>query len=643
MKIYNIWAENVRGITKRITLEPSLTGVTLISAPNETGKTTMSEVLNFLFMYPSSSNRQQIKDLKPIGKDVGPAMGAKIEVNGQIYLINKQWLKDRKTEVELISPVKSQLSGNKAQDVIDEIFTEYLDETIWRLLQIEQAQFAKLTDDGLDFDPTEALHRLLDQVVSEGDVPDDATLMEKVDAEYFEWFAERGGRTKRAGSKGGALIDLLNEIGELRTKLRTLKTDIDGAAALKGGLGRKNENRDLLRRQFNAQQLEITIQRLQTKANQIENAKKLVESIVSDEPRVERFSDELFQNVLADRHFETAYNNLSSLKIKALVSFEITINGVSHTLEKDEVLDQKLESPLDVFIDEIAHFEYASNKSNDPEGIEVGHNRFLASLRDLGCKDFSEASSFKTKFDAFRLASDKFENLVSDEDVAHNSAELVTLSAERQKFKDWDDLISATPVALSQLEEAAEEVGDEKGQWTQISKMGWHEEHIRVSDKISDLEGRADRMQLEFKAFELLYKTLNMHKDEAVRDLSPVFAESLNALAESFYGEKDVFEVSEDFKVLSRHLNGTTVELKHLSTGAKEQVAILIRLALSRLVHRGESVPVFFDDEFGHSDPQRIATMGRVFSEFSEDQQFILLTCYPQKFQEFTNLKILAL
>ncbi|MTA36133.1 MAG: AAA family ATPase, partial [Actinobacteria bacterium] len=126
MKIHKLWAENVRGISNRITMELSPTGLNLVTAPNEMGKTTMAQILNFLFQEKSSANSQEIKDLKPYGKDVCPLMGAVIEVDGQTYKIEKQWLKDKKTEVELLAPEKKALSGNAADKVIDEIFTEHL-------------------------------------------------------------------------------------------------------------------------------------------------------------------------------------------------------------------------------------------------------------------------------------------------------------------------------------------------------------------------------------------------------------------------------------------------------------------------------------------------------------------------------------
>jgi uncharacterized protein YhaN len=85
------------------------------------------------------------------------------------------------------------------------------------------------------------------------------------------------------------------------------------------------------------------------------------------------------------------------------------------------------------------------------------------------------------------------------------------------------------------------------------------------------------------------------------------------------------------------------VEIEYLSTGAKEQLAILIRLALTQIVQVGEPFPVILDDEFAHSDPDRIAMMNNIFNDFGDDQQFIMLTCTPEKFTGYNPVKTINL
>ena len=152
MKIHKIWAENVRGIRSRIEIEPALSGPTLFHAPNESGKTTLCEVITYLFNFPATSNNQKILALVPVGRDVGPLMGATIEVNGDIYQIEKQWVRDRKAEVSITGSRNVQLAGANAEKVITQLFEESLNESFWNLLQLGQSEFASIVDADFDAD-----------------------------------------------------------------------------------------------------------------------------------------------------------------------------------------------------------------------------------------------------------------------------------------------------------------------------------------------------------------------------------------------------------------------------------------------------------------------------------------------------------
>ena len=141
----------------------------------------------------------------------------------------------------------------------------------------------------------------------------------------------------------------------------------------------------------------------------------------------------------------------------------------------------------------------------------------------------------------------------------------------------------------------------------------------------------------------MLYTVLEEHRSSAEKNYSIHFAKYINDLAKSFYGEDVHFEVSDSFEILSRRMGSTEVDVADLSTGAKEQLAILIRLALTQIVQVGEPFPVILDDEFAHSDPDRIAMMKNIFSDFADDQQFIMLTCTPEKFSGYKPAKTIDL
>jgi uncharacterized protein YhaN len=216
-------------------------------------------------------------------------------------------------------------------------------------------------------------------------------------------------------------------------------------------------------------------------------------------------------------------------------------------------------------------------------------------------------------------------------------------NAIKESLPNWDTDISSVPVTTSDLEEVAQKVGQKEGRSEEISRLGWHTTLEETREKITDHEKRLQVLNRKAQAARMLNEVLNEHKESAEKDYSVHFAKYINDLAKSFYGTDVHFEVSDSFEIISRRMGGTEVDVADLSTGAKEQLAILIRLALTQIVQVGEPFPVILDDEFAHSDPDRIAMMNNIFSDFENDQQFILLTCHPDKFVGYKPVKIIDL
>ncbi len=69
------------------------------------------------------------------------------------------------------------------------------------------------------------------------------------------------------------------------------------------------------------------------------------------------------------------------------------------------------------------------------------------------------------------------------------------------------------------------------------------------------------------------------------------------------------------------------VELERLSFGTREQVYLLLRVAIVDLfAQTGETIPLFCDDPFAHADAQRLAHALEVFQLLSETQQIFYFT-----------------
>lgn len=89
-----------------------------------------------------------------------------------------------------------------------------------------------------------------------------------------------------------------------------------------------------------------------------------------------------------------------------------------------------------------------------------------------------------------------------------------------------------------------------------------------------------------------------------------------------------------------------TVPFAELSGGAKEQLGILARLAVARLVDPTQGVPVVIDDALGYSDPERLERMGEVLGATAgpdADLQVILLTCTPGRYSAVPGARTVRL
>jgi uncharacterized protein YhaN len=642
VKIHQLWAENVRGISNRLTLDLSPTGLNLVSAPNEMGKTTMARILDYLFQWKSTSQDKEIQNLKPYGKDVGPLMGAIIEVNGQTYKIEKQWIKDKKTEVELIFPEEKRLSGIAADKVIELIFTEYLDRTIWKMIQVTQANFTELLAEEYGEDQRDMLRHFLSRAVTDEEVSNDESLAEKASSEYLDWWTPTGKPATSNGTSGKQISDKVKELQRLKGEKNTLEANIAGAASVKAAVIEKGESREVLQKRKQAQDAYKELTAAEREIKTRVDAQEAIDQLLNANSSIKEFSPELFEVISDDRALHAQFNALSSIKLTGLGSVELEINGNSFQLAKGESKDQKLESPLNITIPNFLSIEYVAETTN-ASGLEEGAKRYSANLAKLGCETFQEAQELNRQHNTYLGLRQTLNTLLGVYSLETLQAAIDKNEAIKASLSNWDTDISAAPVTTADLEEVAQQVGQQEGQSEQISRFGWHTTLEETCEKIADHEKRLQLLDKKAKAARMLQEVLNEHKDSAEKDYSVHFAKYINDLAKSFYGEEVHFEVSDSFEILSRRMGRTEVEIADLSTGAKEQLAILIRLALTQIVQVGESFPVILDDEFAHSDPERIAMMNNVFRDFADDQQFIMLTCHPDKFSAYKPARTINL
>ncbi len=155
----------------------------------------------------------------------------------------------------------------------------------------------------------------------------------------------------------------------------------------------------------------------------------------------------------------------------------------------------------------------------------------------------------------------------------------------------------------------------------------------RAQTTLAAAERALEATQRRAEAALLLERTLVGHQRAVRASYVAPFRERIEELGRATYGDPG-FEVTvaDDLTVTERRLRGTTLAFDQLSTGAKEQLVILIRLATAMLVDPVEGVPVMLDDALGHSDRHRLQTICRALSLASQTSQVILFTCHTDRY-----------
>ena len=137
-----------------------------------------------------------------------------------------------------------------------------------------------------------------------------------------------------------------------------------------------------------------------------------------------------------------------------------------------------------------------------------------------------------------------------------------------------------------------------------------------------------------------LFEVLREEREACRSHYAVPLAEAIAALGKPVFGADFEVELGPDLRVARRILGGTSLAESQLSAGAREQLALLARLAAARLAG---GVPLWLDDALGHSDPERLAALGPLLAAAGEHTQVIVLTCSPERFAHVPGARIVEL
>lgn len=166
-----------------------------------------------------------------------------------------------------------------------------------------------------------------------------------------------------------------------------------------------------------------------------------------------------------------------------------------------------------------------------------------------------------------------------------------------------------------------------------LGRDGVGEQLAEIGGKLEAAEARLARETLEARASLLLHRTLEEASRETKdRWLGPV-RERVRPYLRLIQPDSDIVLNDQTFGIEHLMRGGVSEPFETLSVGAREQIAVITRLALADILHgSGQPSTIILDDALVNTDETRLRAMHLVLQRASQNLQVLVLTCREADF-----------
>jgi len=177
-----------------------------------------------------------------------------------------------------------------------------------------------------------------------------------------------------------------------------------------------------------------------------------------------------------------------------------------------------------------------------------------------------------------------------------------------------------------------------------LGQRGLAEELAQKKGELEIARRDLERVEADAKAWKLLLETLRDAEREAKETFLGPVRERLQPYLRMIFPKTELRLNEDDLEIVSLHRDGVEEPFTNLSIGAREQLAVLTRLALADLLReKGRPVVLILDDPLVNSDDERFRRMEWALRKAAESSlQIIILTCHEARY-ETLGAKIIRL
>ncbi|MBX9759396.1 MAG: hypothetical protein K2Y29_11530, partial [Beijerinckiaceae bacterium] len=197
------------------------------------------------------------------------------------------------------------------------------------------------------------------------------------------------------------------------------------------------------------------------------------------------------------------------------------------------------------------------------------------------------------------------------------------VTRQEQALENHARQLSMIGAQIAQIEGRIESRGGE----------GLGERVAALSQDHALAEREAERIRSRAESLALLRQTIEACYEEQREQLQAPLRKRLQPFLNDLFPKAEL-TLDESFAVQRIVRAGAAESFERLSDGTREQIAVLVRLAMGALLHeRGEDLPIILDDALVFCDDDRIELMFDALNRAARTQQVIVLTCRGKSFR----------
>jgi hypothetical protein len=234
-----------------------------------------------------------------------------------------------------------------------------------------------------------------------------------------------------------------------------------------------------------------------------------------------------------------------------------------------------------------------------------------------------------------RLAQARFAHASRACEVAQRRASEADLARRRDEAAHYARELEGCEARVDAAREAQHR---REGELREMQRQGrydkcedWRDERARVAEQLARVRADAEAVSLLWRVTQEEYGAAHE------RLLTPVYQAAQPLLRELWPDARLTLD-HESLKVRTVERGSAAESFGDLSGGAREQLAVIVRVAMARVLAKDHaSMPLILDDILGWTDDERLRRMLRVIELAARDMQVILLTCHPSRFARFVS------